>query len=352
MRIGGMFPLEKIRDDSSNFIEDNFPGDVKFLLSGRCAIYYCLLDIPSNIKKTAYLPAYNCETVIGSYEKAGWHCCFYDVNRSNLSPIYDEKLLDDIGVINISGYYGFHHKNDEFLKKCKEKGIVIIQDSTFTPYSINKYADYVCGSFRKWMGIPSGGIANKKTGKFNVNLKETDEIHLNGRFLAMEYREKAIETKDSTYNDLASDTFWKTELPFRKTFDNFAGDELSRKILSSFDFVSMKKIRKNNYRTIILNLKSNVNFHPVFNIELKNEDCPSHFSIYVSNRDELKEYLLNKGIASTTYWPIPPILNDEIQNYPESHYIYNHILSIQLDQRYNEQDMKYLAECLNSYKKN
>lgn len=351
MRIGGMFPLEQYKNkNKNNFFEKNFIGDLKYLLSGRCAIYYCLLDISPVANKTAYLPAYNCETVVESYIKAGWNCRFYDVDKINLQPIYKDEDLDDIGLVNICGYYGFHHKNQEFLQKCKDKGIVILQDSTFTPYAINPLSDYVAGSFRKWMGIPSGGIALKTNGKFKNNPITTDQNHLTGRLDAMEYRNKAISENKTEYNELASKSFWKTELAFRKTFGKFSSDGLSVKILNHFDFINMKNKRIENYKTIISSLKESPFFNPVFDNDLGPNDCPSHFCLYVKNREKLKQYLLSNKISSTTYWPLPPILEDSIDSFPNAKYIYNHILSIQLDQRYNKDDMKYLVSVLNLYK--
>ena len=350
MRIGGMFPLEQVDEKrKNNFFKENYLGNLQFLLSGRCAIYYCLLDIPSIENKTAYLPAYNCETVIDSYIKAGWKCRFYDVDKTNLQPIYNDEDLDKVGLVHICGYFGFHHKNQEFLQKCKDKKIVILQDSTFTPYAINPLSDYVAGSFRKWMGIPSGGVALKRCGKFKNNPKEIDQNHLKGRLDSMEYRKKAIDLNNKEYNELATSKFWETELSFRKTFDNFASDELSVKILNSFDFEEMKKKRIENYKTIISSLTASKFFYPVFNLKLEESDCPSHICFYVKDREKLKQYLLDNEISSTTYWPVPPILKKSIKTFPNAHFIYDHILSIQIDQRYNRDDMKYLVEILNSY---
>jgi hypothetical protein len=353
MRIEGMFPLEEFEEKKKNsFFKENYLGDLKFLLSGRCAIYYCLLDISPIKNKTAYLPAYNCETVVESYLKAGWDCLFYDVDKENLQPMYKDEDLEHIGLVNICGYYGVHHRNQEFLKKCKDRGIIILQDSTFTPYSINPYADYVAGSFRKWMGIASGGIALKRNGNFKKNLKSIDQNHLDGRLKAMEYRKKAILEGAEEYNEIALKTFWDTELSFRKTFGEFISDQLSINILYHFDFKNMKNKRVENYNTITSSLNDSSYFKPVFNFDLEENDCPSHFSIYVENREKLKSYLLNNGINSTTYWPLPPILKNSINKFPNAKYIYEHILSIQLDQRYSKDDMSFLVKVLNKYCKN
>jgi len=350
MKIGGMFPLEKTEGlKKNNYIEQNYSGDVKYLMSGRCALYYCLKDIPQNIKRTALLPSYTCETVIGSYIKDGWQLRFYDIDPQNLNPVLKQEDLEGISLISIAGNFGFYFRNAEFLEFCHQHGILSVQDSTFTPFAIEKRADYVGRSLRKWMGIASGGIACKKEGAFNQDVRKPDEIHLAGRRRAMEYRRLAIESEDKTFNERASVVFWDTEISFRNTFAEFGSDDYSVHTIAYFDFDGMKAKRKANYRTITDNLKKSVSFKPVFDLEMEEQDCPSHFCLYAENRDKLKPYLLKNGIASTTYWPIPPDVKPQLKDFPGSSYIFEHILSIQLDQRYGQKDMKYLTDVLNAF---
>ena len=65
MSIGRMFPLEETGTEIRDYPR-SLGADVRFCMSGRCAIYLCLLDIlRRDEKRVAYLPAYTCETVIG-----------------------------------------------------------------------------------------------------------------------------------------------------------------------------------------------------------------------------------------------------------------------------------------------
>ena len=91
-------------------------------MSGRCANYYALQDIClSDTKKVAYVPVYTCETVLAPFLKAGYELLFYDVSR-DLTPIFDERVLDRISVVNLCGYYGFCSYDREFIRKCSERG--------------------------------------------------------------------------------------------------------------------------------------------------------------------------------------------------------------------------------------
>lgn len=77
---------------------------------------------------------------------------------------------------------------------------------------------------------------------------------------------------------------------------------------------------------------------------------PSHLTLLADDRDYLQKALAAKGISSTVYWPRTPAsaaLEDFDEKYPGAAYIYDHVLSIQVDQRYGEEEMVYLANVLN-----
>ena len=79
MEIGGFFPYEELQKEENGYIDLVCPdaGDVRHLMSGRCAIYLCLQDsLLTDPKKAAYLPAYTCETVSG---------CFVTVSYTHLT---------------------------------------------------------------------------------------------------------------------------------------------------------------------------------------------------------------------------------------------------------------------------
>lgn len=342
MKIGGMFELERCSSDKVTELKNSV-----YAMSGRCALYTCLKDIGDDVKKVAYVPAYTCETVLGSYLKAGYSLRFYDIDPDNLTPIYKEEDLDDVGVFGLCGYYGFIRYDEAFLKKAKDRGILILHDTTHSPYYIDPLADYAAGSLRKWMGIAAGGVAVKKAGPFKVAMIDAEEEHIRGRYKAMEERSEALRTGDDSFNKKASETFWNTELRLRQIFDCYRSDDESVYIAKHFDYENMKNKRREHFEVIMNNLKSAKGFKLIFT-ELKEHDVPSHFSLYADDREELQSFLRDRSIASTVYWPLPPML-DDINKYEGAKYIYSHIMSIQLDQRYDDEAMAYIASALNEY---
>ncbi len=349
MRIGSMFTLQEPGEAPTSYFSGK-GDDVRYFLSGRCALYACLLDYSTTrTAKTAYVPAYTCETVLASYVKAGCTLRFYDVDTENLRPCFKTEDLQDVSVLNLCGYYGFSRYDRAFLRECKKRNIGIIQDTTHSMFSQDGHyegADYYAGSVRKWLGIACGGVAMKKKGSFSIQPVPADEEHLRGRYKAMEYRKLAIKTNNDSYNEMASSVFWETEMRLRSMFDAFAGDGKSQAILKHLDPTSMIEKRRANYQTILDALTPSSQCRPIFN-SLDEDSCPSHFSFYAENRQQAQQQLELKGIRSTVYWPLPPMLTNR-ECYPKASYIYDHVMSVQMDQRYSKEDMQYLAKELTS----
>ena len=100
-----MFYYEPCKVAENGYFERVYPpdGDLAFTMSGRCGLYYCLEDIMlHDTRRVAYVPMYTCETVLGSYEKAGYQLKFYDIDE-NLRSVFDPAALDEISVLSLCG---------------------------------------------------------------------------------------------------------------------------------------------------------------------------------------------------------------------------------------------------------
>lgn len=336
--IGGMFPFESTFPAENGYFQRICPssGDISFMMSGRCGIYRCLQDICQyDQKKVAYVPIYTCETVLAPYEKAGYRLKFYELDE-NLHSVFDEAALDEISVLSLCGYYGFCSYDHAFIRACKDRGIVILEDVTHSLLSsdgIDPLCDYAAGSFRKWMGVSCGGFAMKRAGKFSVPTLPVNPRHL-------ELRDKAI-------GQGSGDIFWEGELLLREMFDSYAGDQRSEFILRHADLAGISAKRRENYGTILRELPAHPSgFRPVFPT-LTPEAVPSHFTVYADQRDKFRRFLDERGIHSTVYWPVGPLV--DLTGHDTARYIYDHIVSLPCDQRYSVDDMVRVAQVLREY---
>lgn len=337
-QIGGMFYYEPGLCQENGYFSRVCPegGDLAFTMSGRCGIYYCLEDIlPRDTKKVAYVPLYTCETVLGAYEKAGYRLKFYDLDE-NLRSSFDPAALDEISVLALCGYYGFCNYDRSFVAACKERGIIILEDVTHSLLSgdgIDPLCDYFTGSFRKWMGVACGGFAVKCSGTFAKPLLAVDPTHLR-------QREQAIETA-------SSEVFWEGELRLRTMFDSFAGDERSEYIMRHADLAAICNARRANFAAILQALPAQLHgVRPVFPV-LPDAAVPSHFCFYAERREEFQEFLRQREIRSSVFWPVGPIVHP--QGHRSVEYIYDHIVSVPCDQRYTPADMQRIADAAIAY---
>ena len=348
MGIGGFFCFEQLQQENNGYIA-SLNGDARYFMSGRCAIYYALQDVMlTDTKRVAYLPAYTCETVIGSYEKANYTIHYYDVDH-NMVPIFEDNMIDKISVLALCGYYGFCHYDRDFVARCAQRGVSIIEDVTHSAFSldgIDPHCDYVVGSMRKWIGVPSGGFAVKKKGQFTLPILDPDMTHLDLRISSMDMKEEALKEGKLDVVQIASDRFWSAEMMLRQMFDAHGSDPRSIQIINHYPFSKMIERRRQNYQYLLDHLDPSEYYSTVFPT-LTKEACPSHFTIYVSDRAALQNYLKSHDVSTTAYWPLPPSV--DISQYPQAQYIYNHVLSIPCDQRYGESDMQLVCDLLNQF---
>lgn len=341
--IGGYFGFEKLTETKNFFFEDLCPksGDLSFLMSGRCAIYYALEDIKlTDHKRVAYVPIYTCETVLAPFEKAGYQLLFYDVNRS-MTPVFDPSILDQISVLSLCGYYGFCSYDREFVRLCKERGIYIVEDTTHSVFSsdgIDPHCDYIVGSLRKWIGVLSGGFAIKAHGNFTNKLLEPASSHLAMRTVSM------IQKENSSKAAEAATVFWEAEMMLRRIFDSYISDPDSIHIMEHIDIGSLCQKRRENYQYLLENLKPRPDLNVVFP-DLTKETVPSHFTFYAENRKQFQDYLAAHGVCSTSYWPVASAVS--LDGHPDAAYIYDHVLSVPCDQRYGEEEMQYICDRIN-----
>ena len=107
-----------------------------------------------------------------------------------------DRVLDRISVVNLCGYYGFCSYDREFIRKCSERGIIIVEDTTHSIFSadgVDPHCDYVVGSMRKWIGVPAGGFAIKRKGSFSLPVLPPDETHLSMRSMSMRGKQQLLQ---------------------------------------------------------------------------------------------------------------------------------------------------------------
>lgn len=322
-------------------------ADSVFTSSGRSAISFVLKDIAASGRKVALLPIYTCESVIQPFIDMGYEPKFYSVNENlccDKEQFWKEIEKTNPTVILVHSYFGFNTLRElvKPIGQAGKNGVKIIEDTTQTLYSSYKKlnADYQIGSFRKWAGLPDGGYALKKVGSFKDKPVKTDvdfeKIKLDAMYAKHEYILTGTGDKSA---------FLEKYIQAEKLLDNqdkyYKISPSSLTVQANLDLKELTEKRRNNYKILLNGLKDNGVFDIIFKT-LPNDTVPLYFPVIcTTERKKVQEYLREKQI----YAPIVWTKSDLLKEIPVSALkLYEKMLCIPCDQRYDTDDMQRIIE--------
>lgn len=352
MEIGSEFWLN---DTKSYSMENEIPawlnkyGKVTLTMSGRAAISLLIDQLKLNSKKVL-LPSYICESVILPFKEAEYEIIYYDIDR-NLNPTNLDLIRDmDDGLFFHMGYYGFQTNKElvNIISDLRKNSVVIIEDVTHTLFSDFKTTfnnDYVIGSIRKWFGTPTGGFLSSNN-KIELDILPDEEfIELRKKSLKQKY-DYITSTDESLKNEFLEGFGTAEELlDFNLKPQRIDGH--SENIIKNINSQELVNSRRMNFEYLLEKLRDVEGIEFIFD-ELNRENTPIFFPLYIQkNRDGLRQYLVKKEIYCPIHWPIPALLDKNIN--PQTQDIYNTVLSIPCDQRYTQKDMDRVVTEITNY---
>ena len=351
--IGSIFPLSDAVLTRAELKKSSFKGDRLFYSLCREALF----DIAKAMRgtgDTVLIPAYTCQTVITPFEEAGWHCEYYPISRS--LRIDERKILELIGkhhpsLIIVHPYFGMDLDKNEYslLTNIKNKGINIVVDLTQCLFSTEDYsfASFIVASYRKWMPIPDGGYLKLLSGKAVILQPESEnkdftEREKNAMYLRGQYFENGEQRTKSISISMskAADFIAENNITPHKM------SQVSYNLLSEQDIDYNQKSRYSNYTYLFNNIIESKEIIKVCQNLNDVTTAPLYFTIYVKDRSSLQRKLAQDAIYAPVIWPVEDervLINEEVK------YIYDHILAIPIDQRYNKSDMQRVTEIINQY---
>lgn len=315
-------------------------GDVVLTTSGRGALSTILDQVKPKVKNVL-LPSYICDSVILPFEKAGYELKYYDVD-DNFMPIDMDSIENsNPGMFLHMGYFGFS-TNEILLKtisKLKSESVIIIEDVTHTLFSEHHKSienDFVIGSIRKWFGTPSGGfLASDKI--INYELFDADNEFINLRRSSLNRKFEYMKSRNKSMKSIHLLAFNRAEQVLDEDIKPYKIDHTSEMIIKNIDYKQLQSSRKRNYDFLLKHLSRVDGIEVIFK-DLGSDITPMVFPIYVkSKRDELRYNLINKEIYCAVHWPIPKQVNVRLNSATKN--MYDSILSIPCDQRYQIEDM-------------
>ncbi|MBQ7490886.1 MAG: hypothetical protein IJT51_10270 [Bacteroidales bacterium] len=300
------------------------------------------------------LPAYTCDTVITPFKESGWKCVYYPVDlqlRINVQSATDIYNKHHPSFIIAHPFYGKDLNETEiaFLKSLHEQGCKIVVDLTQCIFSSQKlpFVDYYVGSYRKWFAIPDGGYLQPKdnANDFTSVLDEYDDfislqqdsMYLRG--LYFETNNEEIKSISRRLNKMAVEMTDRNISPHRMSAFSYA-------LMQKEDFLQNQKQRFENYKFLVEKLKSVSSCHVLCPNLTEISTAPLYFTIYTDYRTSLQRELAKHHIYAPVIWPVvyeEVLIDDTVK------YIYDKLLAIPIDQRYDEKDMEKIADIIKNF---
>lgn len=351
--VGSIFPLSDSVIKQAESEQTQYLNDRLYYSLCREALYD-IAKAMGNTNKTVLVPAYTCQTVITPFEEAEWRCEYYSIRKD---------LRVDVGyllwavekfhpsLIIVHPYYGMDLNEEEVktFTAIHKKKIDIVLDLTQCLFSTKQYpfASFIVASYRKWMPIPDGGFMKVMTDVVKITQPKKENEEFTDRELAAMYlRGQYFGNGDQRTKSIS--------IFLSKSADHLADSNISPHKMSQIAYNLMKnenlkfnhQRRFENFTFLFNNIKESGRITKVCGNIGEVVTAPLYFTIYVQDRPTLQHQLAQDAIYAPVIWPIENervLVNDEVR------YIYDHILAIPCDQRYDEKDMQRVIAIINNY---
>ncbi len=306
--IGGYFGLEQL-------IKNEYYKDLIALNSARNALVYILKA--RKIKKL-YIPYFLCESVANVLQSEGYLYEYYHIDNA-LLPIFD-KRLDGDEYLYIVNYYGQIDKEKAIELKNRYGNIILDNVQAF-------FQEPIVGidtiySLRKFFGVPDGAYLSCDVAlneEISQDISMNRMKHILGRYEG--------ESASLYYSDFKSNDASFKEEPLKYM------SRLTHNILGAIDYERARMAREENYKHLEKELgKRN-------KLDFKMPKGPYAYPFYCENGMDIKKRLAEKKIFVATLWPNVLDMNGTLEkDFAEN------ILPLPVDQRYSEDDMKYIVK--------
>lgn len=343
-------------DDGKTFTPDLFGisyCDYRLLSSGRGAQKLIIDTIKdSSVLKTnvVLIPPFTCYTVVLPFVNAGFHVETYDVDAQlNTTPDMLEAAIKkyEPAIVLIHGYYGRNtlRNCEEIIQKFSGE-IWFIEDRTQTLYSNYKElpVHFVLASLRKWAGLMEGGIAISKSIPFRINPANEDgkvvETKKEASYLKYYYM-----TEGQGEKSKFREKYIQAENTLHEECELYKMSTLSQSIQAHLNLMELKSNRRKNYNYLNDALAEFKSVKTFFG-EMKDGEVPLYIPLLCNKREELQNALREKDIYAPFIWPKD---YEDLQVCSVADYIYDRVICIPIDQRYDIDDMRRVVAVIRQW---
>ncbi|MCR5254845.1 MAG: hypothetical protein K6D96_02850 [Acetatifactor sp.] len=362
MEYGSVLELDNILKykipEKENIIELPFMKGIKdkyqinFYQSGRNAIEELYVYLKKQGFRKAIIPDYVCQTVKDAILRAGVEVAEYSVSKDFEYSIEGiEKFIEEKCSVYICHYFGRPLSSEIIatLRKWKTRGIIVVEDITLSLLSESKegigFGSYVLGSLRKWFPIPDGGFLYSKEHALPMKVNSNSVSNYTNLYLMVQNLKREYidgECQDKALKNVYMGYYKQSIEELFSDYKIYPMSEWSYNYLSNTSVEEIIEKRIKNYDRLYNKLGL------CEGIELPdkrvNGFLPFGMVLFATDRDNLLEYLISKNIYCNVHWR----LGSKKEN-PDLEYLSKRIITIPCDQRYNEDDMDYIASIIREW---
>lgn len=353
--IGSFFPIYHCRDYVGSLRDST--ADKQFRHYSLCR--EALLEIARHYKthsKRVIFPAFTCRSVVDPFIQEGWECRYYNVStdlriKAEYIVSLSESFKPDVCIVH--PYFGTGLTKDELQTLALVKGrcgCLMVEDKTQCLFSSFAYEvfDVIVGSYRKWFPIPDGGFLRLVRPVLDLELPKLDysdnEPFASLMYDAMYLRGVFLQSGDEEIKAISRRMSSMSLSKINGAIEPHKMSGLSLKMMYDTDWVDIQKKRSDNYGILHEGLKSGCHLKFVKESVTEIKSAPLFFPVYVQERDQFQEALSREKIYATALWQSSA--SPEMVSDPDVEYIFNHILAIPCDQRYDRDDMERVVDVI------
>ncbi|WP_165157805.1 GNAT family N-acetyltransferase [Parabacteroides sp. ZJ-118] len=328
-------------------------NDYTWTSTGRSATSLVIRTIENrhpDINKTVCLSPFTCHTVFEPFVKAGYRVVTYPIDKSlasNCEEILECVLRCDAGIVLFHRYFGFDTVAglDRLITELRARGIVSIEDCTQSLYSAfdASDADFYVASIRKWCGVPDGGFAICRDCHLVNKPTEADTDLCDAKVEASMMKYRWISDNIGDKDDFLA-AYRNAENILAAQQSVYSINDLSLTIQQRLDVNALKDKRRRNFKALLVGINGLDGITPIFS-EIPPEVTPLYFPVYCADRSKVQKLLASNSIYAPVVWPKADNCPDVCSEADE---IYDHILCIPIDQRYDDEDMERIIGVLKS----
>ena len=313
MPIGGYFSLE-LRE--GNAIPAWYERAVGFM-SARSAL---AAQLQSMNCERAYVPTYNCESVLQALNSINVSVAHYKLNANGDIPHTVLPAQNEVVLIN--NYFGlFDAQTQRGVQRFGPDRSVV--DAAQALYYHPKVPCPVIYSPRKFFGLPDGGfLVNSST----AQMPHACDIDSAAHCQHLLHRAAGDVARGYSY-------FQRAESRLDKCLQ-VSISEVSRRLFLAQDFYVVAKKRRRNFRFLVHLLRGRVE-----TIALQQNAVPLCCPIFLPNAADLRLHLAKMNIFCPHYWPG----NELDHSDPFAKKFLSSCVFVPCDQRYDFDDMRKIA---------